>query len=890
MVRKLIAVFISALFCVACSASDGNDTDAQSEDLRNRGGDAKIPTDSVYPADGILPLDSYDVFEDEMVDDDSVATDSSFDDLDDIASDTPLDPDGPIGPDGSGGDGGLIDLGGDTGPPPVEEGFFSSPEMGVKILGPSATGVAQAIGGSIQIAGLVAGKPDAIIWETDTGKSGYAEGAPFWLSGKIDLVQGDNVINVTAVAGNEEATDRLVVTYNPAFRFGDLEARPFAIFTNTNTTVVFTQDMGLYSNFEASTLKLCQCTEVGECISDVKALKDDGQVGSTGDDVGQDGIFSAKMSYNLDDPGKLCFRAHTVVKAGYQQYTAYSPVYCVEVVDHFSQDTCNDVQALQQEAKQLYIDTAAMSDPATARQAVVELLQADAMVAEVGTAWNGYGVWARYNVGVLGAFPFSPEGLRAGSGEEDEDYEYGQIDAPLPGQEILIESKRSMVLSPSHTELDALDEATFVNNILGKSECPAYVLDMPFYNEKATLSQFRRMNEYGIIAIAGHGDSYFKQMSADAKEELDWTHLHSQELIWTGEPVDCSKLVQTTPACSGVNGCPAGSECIITQASVGGQDVSGVCIDFKQVDLMRGRVVMGPDSYGIIPSFVAKYRGNGLPSSVVYLGTCRSLWNGTLGMEFFGAGAKAVLGYSDYVTSTFAYQEGSAFWSALVEEMVLTGDALGENPPSDPNYPGSRLRLMGAPNLNATNADLINASWETGDLTGWQSTGDGRVISRLGITVPVEGKFMGIISTGLGYTPQTGEIYQTFCIPEDKIEMSFYWKFYSEEFKEWCGSVYQDTFEGKLEGDDGQITFVDASVDSLCPPQECAGCGGQYDGLIQSDVSFDQGDCWMTHWRKAASNVMALAGKGAVTLRFFATDKGDSIYDTAILIDTVKFK
>jgi hypothetical protein len=890
MVRKLIAMFSLVLFSVACSTSDNNGSDARSDDLRNRGGDVDVPPADTVSGDDVIPLDDVDVFVEDLLGDDGVDDDAATVDVADGGADADTLPDGTVDADGSGDDGGgTVDIGDDIEPPPVEEGWFSSPEMGVKILGPSATGVAQAIGGSIQIAGLVAGNPDAIIWETDTGKTGYAEGAPFWLSGKIDLVQGDNIIWVTAVAGNEEATDKLVVTYNPAFRFGDLKARPFAIFTNTNTTVVFTQDMGLYANFEASTLKLCQCTVVGECISDVKALKDDGQVGSTGDEVGQDGIYSAKMSYNLDEPGKLCFRAHTVVKAGYQQYTAYSPVYCVEVVDHFSQDTCNEITALQQEAKQLYSDTAAIADPATARQTVVEFLQADDMVAEVGTSYNGYGVWARYNAGILGAFPFSPEGLRAGSGD-DEDYDYGQIDAPLPGQEILIESKRSMVLSPAHTELDTLDEATFVNNILGKSECPAYVLDMPFYNDKATLMQFRRMSDYGVIAITGHGDSYFKQMSSEAKEDLNWTHLHSQELIWTGEPVDCSKLVQTTPTCSGAGGCPAGSECIITQASGQGTNISGICIDFKQIDLQRGRVVMGPDSYGILPSFIGKYRGTGLPSSVVYLGTCRSLWNGTLGMEFFGAGAKAVLGYSDYITSTFAYEQGTAFWSALVEEMVLTGDALGDNPPSDPNYPTGKLRLLGAPNLNATNADLINASWETGDLTGWQSTGDGRVISRLGITVPVEGKFMGIISTGLGYTPQTGEIFQTFCIPEDKIEMSFYWKYYSEEFKEWCGSVYQDTFEGKLESDDGQITFVDASVDSLCPPQECSGCGGQYDELIQSDVSFDQGDCWMTHWRKAASNVMALAGKGAVTLRFFATDKGDSIYDTAILIDTVKFK
>jgi hypothetical protein len=887
MLRMINALLLSLVFIAACSTSGGKNDASGESDVQNRTGDIQVPDDvddglDVPPGTDASPdlLDPLDV-----VGMDQLPGDLQGDDAADIWPG-----DGTILPDIS--DDGMVppDAGDavvepDTGEPPVGEAFFSSPELGIKILGPSATGVAQAIGGSIQLAGLVAGKPDAIIWETDTGKTGYAEGLPFWLSGKVDLVQGDNIVTVTAIKGNEEATDSIIVTYNPAFRFGELSARPFAIFTNTNTTVVFTQDMGLYSNFEASTLKLCQCTELGDCISDVKALKDDGQVGSTGDEVGQDGIYSAKMSYNLDEPGKLCFRSHTVVKAGYQQYTAYSPVYCVEVVNHLDQATCNDIKALQQEAKALYNETVVASDPASAQQAVVNLLEADDMVAEVGTSWNGYGVWVRYANGILGAFPFSPVGLRAGS-----EGIYDQIDGAIGEQEILIESKRSMVLSPAHDELGNLDEATFVNNILGKSECPAYVLDMPFYNDKATLMQFRSMSEYGVIAVTGHGDSYFKTMSSDAKEGYDWNHQQSQELIWTGEPVDCGKLVQTTPACNGSGGCPAGSECIITQASGQGTNISGVCLDFKQVDLLRGRIVFGPDSYGILPAFVAKYRGHGLPSSVVYLGTCRSLWNGTLGMEFFGAGAKAVLGYSDYVTSEFAYQEGTSFWSSLVEEMVLTGDALAEVPATDPNYPGTKLRLLGATNLNATNADLINASWETGDLTGWQSTGDGRVISRLGITVPVEGKFMGIISTGLGYTPQTGEIFQTFCIPEDKIEMSFYWKYYSEEFKEWCGSVYQDTFEGKLEGDDGQITFVDASVDSLCPPQECVGCGGQYDGLIQADVSFDQGDAWMTHWRKAASNVMALAGAGAVTLRFFATDKGDSIYDTAILIDTVKFK
>jgi hypothetical protein len=889
--KKLFLLLLAAVFAMACSSpggdADGTSGGTDSKDHTADIGNLDVPTgdDTILPDGEIPDGENTDGIDPDAVVDPDVDPDAVDLDLVDLDAFDPndsdvdtVDPDADI-------DTGDQDADSDTVDPPDDDPWFKSAELGIKILGPSPTGVAQAIGASIQIAGMVVGKPDAIIWETDSGKSGYAEGMPFWLSGKVDLVQGDNIVTVTAIQGDQEAVERIIVTYNPAFRFGELTARPFALFTNTNTSVVFTQDMSLYSNFEPSTLKLCQCTQVGECVSDVKALKDDGQVSSSGDEVGQDGIFSARMSYNLDEPGKLCFRSHTVVKAGYQQFTAYSPVLCLDVVDHISQETCNEVKAKQQEYDQLYWQTVVTSDPATAQAAVVAALEADDSVAEAGVSWQGYGVWVRYENGLLGAFDFTPDGLR-GSGDPDET-EYGQIDAPLG---LLVSSKRSMVFSPFHDELGALDEATFVHNVLDKSECPAFVLDQPYYGSKATLAQLRRMDDYGLIAITGHGDAYFKQMSDEAKSDYDWTHRQSQELVWTGEAIDCNSMVQTTPACSSPTGCPPGSECVITQASGTGTNISGICVDYKQVDLARGRAVFGTSSYGIVPSFISKHRGRGYADSLVYLGTCRSLWNGTLGMELFGAGAKAVIGYSGYVSSAFAYEQGSTFWSTHIEEELLSGESVPVPAPEDPEVPGTILRLLGATNLNSTNADLINPSWETGDRTGWQVTGDGRVISKLGITVPVEGKFMAIISTGLGYTPQVGEYFQTFCIPPDKIEMCFYWKYYSEEFKEWCGSVYQDTFEATLESDDGMVTCVDASVDDLCPPQECSGCGALYDGLIPADVIFDQGDVWMTYWRKACCNIMALAGAGSVDLRFFSTDKGDSIYDTAILIDAIKFK
>jgi hypothetical protein len=893
-----VVVLLAAVGC--SNGGGGGDAAVGDADVTNRSDESVVPDPDLVVPDGDAAGDG-DMVGTDLPDgggadgDDVALPDGTGEGLDDVGEEDGdgqiLPPDGELSeqdldagtPDGEAGD---------TGPQPIDEGYLSTPELGLRILGPSSLGAAQSIGSSIQVAGLVVGKPDAIQWTSlTTGQSGFCAGVPFWLSGKVDLQQGDNVIQVKAVQGDQTATDTVVVTHNPAFLFGtELRVRPGALYTNTATMLVFSMDMGLYTNFDPSTLKLCESTQEGECVSDVHTMLDDGQVSFSGDEVGDDGVFSWKKSYKASQAGRLCFRVHAVIKAGFQQYTAYSPVVCVDVVSPLPVAECEATRAVLLEADQLYWATLATSDIATARQAVVALLQGKAEIAEVGTSYQGYGVWVRFTNGLLGAFPFSPQGLRGGEEEDEGGLPVEQIEAPIPGPEILISSKRSVVMGPYHEEFGLQDEAKFVYSVLDKSECPPYVLEGPWYDTQATLARFRRMWENGMIAVSTHGDSYFRELSPAAKDSYGWNHRQSQELLWTGEPVDCTQLAQEMKECVAQSDCPPGAECVITQSSGKGTKVSGVCIDFKQVDLRTGRVVLGPSRYGILPSFVRKYQGRGYPDSVVYLGGCRSLWNGTLGMEFYGAGAKAVVGYSGYVTTGFAYQEGTKFFSSLVEEMKLSGECFPEEPATDPDNPGTYLRLLGAVNLNATNSDLINPSWETGDLTGWQASGDGRVVTRLGITVPVEGKFMSLISTGMGYTPQVGEIYQTFCIPEGKTEMSFYWKLYSEEFKEWCGSIYQDMFEATMEGEDGMLTFASASIDALCPPQQCQGCGSQFDGLLQADVIFDQGDVWMTQWRLAQANVFSLAGQGAVTLRYFVTDKGDSIYDTAILLDTIKIK
>ena len=263
--------------------------------------------------------------------------------------------------------------------------------------------------------------------------------------------------------------------------------------------------------------------------------------------------------------------------------------------------------------------------------------------------------------------------------------------------------------------------------------------------------------------------------------------------------------------------------------------------------------------------------------------------NGTLASVLYGLGAKAILGFRDYISNEEAYETALSWFEGMAYEEKTSGEAAD-------GIGGENSFLFGAASLSISNADVVNPSFESKDATGWQTDGDGRVVTGLGATIPVDGKYMGLISTGLGYTQEVGQIQQTFCLDSSITEVSFYWKFYSEEFLEFCGSSFQDAFTATLLSETGQVKVVDVAIDEVCPATECGGCGAaaaQYGiTLVPSDVSFDQGGVYHGQWVKGSANVAGLAGydKGPVTFTYFTSDTGDSIYDTVILVDKLVFE
>lgn len=60
-------------------------------------------------------------------------------------------------------------------------------------------------------------------------------------------------------------------------------------------------------------------------------------------------------------------------------------------------------------------------------------------------------------------------------------------------------------------------------------------------------------------------------------------------------------------------------------------------------------------------------------------------------------------------------------------------------------------------------------------------------------------------------------------------------------------------------------------------------------GPESADVCFDRRGL-TTPWQETVLAVAELAGQGPVNLCFAMNDMGDSIYDSVVLIDAVKFK
>ena len=189
------------------------------------------------------------------------------------------------------------------------------------------------------------------------------------------------------------------------------------------------------------------------------------------------------------------------------------------------------------------------------------------------------------------------------------------------------------------------------------------------------------------------------------------------------------------------------------------------------------------------------------------------------------------------------------------------------------------------------NGTVVNSD-AVGNLTGsWAFTGGARAVAQFGPTstghtiLPTEGKCMAELSTA-GGAAAGATLTQRFIIPAGVRTLTFDYNFVSEEFDEWAGSAFNDTFKAVITTPEGQATMAKIELADFWPSLEGF--------TIIGDCFFGGGDetCGQTGWRTATIDLARFATEQqpvTVDISFSVADSGDHLYESRVFIDNIRF-
>ncbi len=622
-------------------------------------------------------------------------------------------------------------------------------------------------------------------------------------------------------------------------------------------------------------VRLFQTDAAGKITGNAFAIAtDDGNL-ENGDDIAFDGVYSALVKYDPSEEFSENVAARVEFVGGGHSDSNAELIQAVRKINpkeaQLMVNTMEEAEAIWK----FYKDT--VGENTDAKKLAAEEILNLSFVADAGLTSSDMNIWITLLNGVEGGILCGGEGTRGSHTKatfkkntpsrssralpvppalQSDPAQFMLPQAPSTqggiagfnvGEPDYIGSSRVLVWDAFNWQFAPFDEGPFVRDLFQQQNCPTYSVDY-LANEETTVGSVFNFTNYDTIAMITHG-------LEDGQGEVTFS---------TGEFASAQK------------------------------------IELYNARLMAGQLGLMGQFFSIRPSFIDRMGGR-FENAIVYNGSCESIRNDTLQDSFIAKGCGAYYGFSEVVQSDHAKQCGETFFTEMVTNNDPNGVAfLDVNPRLDDRPWGnnSEFRQGGITTLAYTSENQ-NFSFERG-LESWSVDGDGRHLHHLGPWLPTAGNSMAIVSTGLGFTTAMGTIEQTFCLPANATHVEFDWNFFSEELEEWCGPdhPYDDAFRVDLEWAGGTETIFTTDVDKLCEGL-----------LLRTDLYFDQSDpncvptpgagyasggndcrVFGTTWMRAVLDISELANVIAgdtVTLRFHVTDTGDSIFDTAVLIDDV---
>lgn len=714
---------------------------------------------------------------------------------------------------------------------PTTENVFSTLEAGLSISGTASDdqGITK------------------IEWSLQGIPRGAASGLENW-SIQVPLSNGDNLVEVTAydAAGNTYS-DAITVTRNTVIVFGDPQINPGGIQVNLSVDVIIRVRVSTNQGLSEGSVRLLQLDENNTILQQFNTLYDDGDL-AHGDDIKGDNVYSTIQNFQVSSPGELKFRVSASPSGG--SGDDFSPVFSLNVFTPLTDQEFDEVIATQAQAAQVMNDTAGSRDLEQVLSATVNWLKSQPQVASVTRI--GSDIEIQYRSGIGGGLWVSEvdannQGFTKGSLLSDTFLAPQVYPLPVGSQPSVYEVVQGQNASNQNIVLDkdvyiySPFVATFSSNykntvegILKKSEIKFNISSCE--NQQCTISVLDNLTDYGLVFFDTHGSGGEHILTGEiaTKENKNtYADLIKQGKLRVWSNITYSKILW---------------------------------VFNRQADI-----------YSVTSSYIASLNGT-FPNSIIFNSSCQSTKTSNLSNAFINKGARTYFGYDDNVNTSFDTTMASDVMTKMVIDLKTTGESFtaGQKDPSSPN---AEFEMVGSPDMKFS-LGLINGDFEYGELTAWSTEGDGRVITQLGSQTPTQGSYMGIISTGLGFTTDKGSISQSFRVSAGQTTLSLKWNFLSEEFMEYVGSQYQDTFKIIIHDRNGnEATIFEKSIDQLSSEYNLV--------AVSPEIVFDQGDVYMTGWQTFTYDLSPYAGQN-ITLILSAGDVGDSIFDSAILLDEIQ--
>lgn len=720
---------------------------------------------------------------------------------------------------------------------------------------------------------------------TVEAKSGAVKIKNGYIQPGTTVVTSDSIV-LHADDGSISISDGTSKSYTPST--GSSKSTPitpkttFSLSVNNDTILIGEDSNQLYFYLETDlnlkTIPLYTISNGSENL--VAEMYDDGNYNLHGDDMAGDGVYSAKYLSTASQDSVLSFIAKSEThKSNSINIKYYTPI---------SDQVLESMERADEKIKKVTSSNEFLNGTEDKRKELVLVvltdLAKDGMIFEESIFFSeNSGVYSfQYVGGILGGVKIRDFKKDFNGNVSGKEYTLNLTNKELTDekkQELWKIREQSNVPNPSNFSINTTNEfdkaiilnafpAFETNNNDINFRTQFYVNLKSDWDQKGlqttldtdvTVEDFKNLSSYDVICISTHGTLH------EWRDGFFWKDYHQYPAI-----------------------------CLPEEATKASNKK-------YSIELKEKQLVEIDNCYWILPSFFEnKYSSIELDEKFIFSESCQFKGaNGkidtTMSNAFESRSAEAVVGFHNSVLAVYSRN----FMKSYVDELIAgrtTQEAfdvsVSTNGADDKGNPVAYPILSGRTDAKLVQTGLFNGDFESyidmmfmGIPISWNREGDVRAVSKLG-DVKSTGR-MAFLTTGIGSKTTAnigvgteGSIMsQSFIVPNNITTLNFDYNFISEEPMEFVGSEFNDSFGVHIKHK-GTVV-IDQIYESV----------NSSTWLNINSIDFSGGDStvFQTDWKSATIDVSAYRGE-KITLNFIVRDLGDSIYDSACLIDNVVLK